>query len=163
MVTSPRKVKNKVKKILPFSEGPFFILGQLYDLVYHIQRGPKTKVKVVHHAQLKPYHSRDPLDNMWALEQAQSWMPLEVSPPALDTDFEDHDLGLTGLFVNPGVGDTYNNVLQGDLQGSGGGPTNMSQQGTDSAGVYLQLKRAREIGSRENWGIAEERFNAIKR
>lgn len=132
MVPSQRKVKNKVKKFLPSSEAPFFILGQLYDLVYRIQRGPKTKVKVVHHDQFKPYHSRGPLDNMWALEQGQSSMPLEVSPPALDTDSDDQDLGLTGLFVNPGVGDISNNVLQGDLQGSGGGPTNMSQQGCPS-------------------------------
>lgn len=62
LVKGTRKANNKVKKFLPSYKGPFFILGQ---------RGPKTEVKVAHHDQLKPYHSRDPLYNTWAMEQAQ--------------------------------------------------------------------------------------------
>lgn len=92
LIKGTRKVKNKVKKFLPSYEGPFFILGQLDDLVYRIQKGPKTKVKVVHHDQLKPYRSRDPLDNDWVMKQAQEWTPAEVSPPALDTDPVDPEL-----------------------------------------------------------------------
>ncbi|XP_056466778.1 uncharacterized protein LOC130405625 [Gadus chalcogrammus] len=71
----------------------------LDDLVYRIQKGPKTKVKVVHHDQLKPYRCRDPLDNTWALEQAQSWTPMEVSPPD-NVDPADTLLGLPQLFSN---------------------------------------------------------------
>ncbi|XP_034549911.1 uncharacterized protein LOC117820296 [Notolabrus celidotus] len=100
LIKGTRKVKNKVRKFLPAYEGPFFILGQLDDLVYRIQKGPKTKVKVVHHDQLKPYRSRDLLDNSWALERAQTWTPVEVSPPALDADPADYDSGLAGLFVD---------------------------------------------------------------
>ncbi|XP_041668161.1 uncharacterized protein LOC121525978 [Cheilinus undulatus] len=100
LIKGTRKVKNKVRKFLPSYEGPFFILGQLDDLVYCIQKGPKTKVKVVHHDQLKLYRSRDPLDNSWALQHAQAWTPVEVSPPALDESAADQDLGLSGLFSN---------------------------------------------------------------
>ncbi|KAL7378431.1 hypothetical protein ABVT39_013562 [Epinephelus coioides] len=67
LIKGTRKVRNKIRKFLPSYEGPFFILGQLDDLVYRIQKGPKTKVKVVHHDQLKPYRSREPLDNAWAM------------------------------------------------------------------------------------------------
>ena len=78
LIKGTRKVKNKVRKFLPSYVGPFFILGQLDDLVYRIQKGPKTKAKLVHHDQLTPYRCRDPLDNIWAMQQAQSWTPMEV-------------------------------------------------------------------------------------
>jgi len=43
----------------------------------------------------------NPLDNVWAIEQAQSWTPLEVSPPALDDmDPADTVLGLSQPFSN---------------------------------------------------------------
>ena len=93
-----KKVKNKVRKFLPSYEGPYFILGKLDDLVYRIQKGPKTKVKVVHHNQLKPYRCRDPLDSSWVMEQARCWTPTEVSPPTLDVDSADPGLGLSQLF-----------------------------------------------------------------
>ena len=99
LIKGTKKFKNRVRKFLPSYEGPFFVLGQLDDLVYRIQKGPKTKVKVVHHDQLKPYRCRDPLDNTWALEQAQSWTPMEVSPPD-DVDPADTLLGLPQLFSN---------------------------------------------------------------
>lgn len=154
LVKGTRKVKSKVKKFLPSYKGPFFILGQLDDLVHRLQKDPKTKVKVVHHDRLKPYQSCDPLDNTWALEQAQCWSPLKVSSPTLDTDSEDQDLGLTGLFINPGVDDKSSSVLLGcassaaasfpfrpphvdsslpkDVQASWGGVTNMSHQNCPS-------------------------------
>ncbi|KAJ3598472.1 hypothetical protein NHX12_001982 [Muraenolepis orangiensis] len=64
------------------------------DLVY-----PKTKVKVVHHDQLKPYRCRDPMDNTWVVEHARRWTPTEVSPPTLDIHPADPILGLSQLFT----------------------------------------------------------------
>lgn len=84
LVKGTRYAKNKVKKFLPSYEGPYFVMGQLDDLVYRIQKGPRAKVKVVHHDQLKSYRSREPLDNTWVLDQSQSWTPSEVQPPAVD-------------------------------------------------------------------------------
>jgi len=100
LIKGTKKVKNKVRKFLPSYEGPYFILGKLDDLVYRIQQGPKTKVKVVHHNQLKPYRSRDPLYSSWVMEQAQRWTPTEVSPPTLDVDPADPGLGLSQLFTS---------------------------------------------------------------
>ncbi|XP_061754270.1 uncharacterized protein LOC133551511 isoform X2 [Nerophis ophidion] len=97
LIKGTRPSRNKVRKFLPSYEGPFFVLGQLHDLVYRIQKGPRTKVKVVHHDQLKPYRCRDPLDNTWVLEQAPKWIPMEVSPPD-DIDLADSLLGLPQLF-----------------------------------------------------------------
>ncbi|XP_063050302.1 uncharacterized protein LOC134445147 [Engraulis encrasicolus] len=96
LIKGTRRVKNKVRKFLPSYEGPYFVLGQLDDLVYRIQKSPKTKVKVVHHDQLKAYRSRDPLDNAWVMEQAQAWTPVEVPPPPVATDSV--ALDLTDLF-----------------------------------------------------------------
>lgn len=98
LIKGTKKVKNRVKKFLPSYKGLYFILGQLDDLVYQIQKGPKTRAKVVHHDQLKPYRSRDALDSTWAMEQAQRWTPMEVSPPDVDLDPADTSPDLSQLF-----------------------------------------------------------------
>lgn len=101
LVKGTRHVKNKIKKFLPSYEGPFFIMGQLDDLVYRIRKGPRAKTKVVHHDQLKKYRSREPFDNTWVLDQAQDWMPSEILPPDVDKDPADQDPGLHNLFSFP--------------------------------------------------------------
>lgn len=98
VIKGTRHIKNRVKKFLPSYEGPFFVLGQLDDLVYRIQKNPRSRVKVVHHDQLKHYRSRDPLDNTWVLNQAQHWTPTEVPPPALEEDPADSDVRMHSLF-----------------------------------------------------------------
>lgn len=99
LIKGTRHVKNKVKKFLPSYEGPYFVMGHLDDLVYRIQKGPRAKVKVVHHDQLKCYRSREPLDNTWVLDQSQNWTPSEILPPAVDGHPADReDLGLHSLY-----------------------------------------------------------------
>ncbi|XP_053742608.1 uncharacterized protein LOC128771288 [Synchiropus splendidus] len=110
LIKGTRNVKNRVRKFLPSYEGPYFILGQLDDLVYRIQKNPRTKVKVVHHDQLKPYRCRDALDNTWALELASSWTPMEVSPPPVQSDQADLDLGLSQLFSNSPAGTAFSST-----------------------------------------------------
>jgi len=101
LIKGTKRVKNRVRKSLQSYEGPFFVLGHLDDLVYCIQKGPNTKVKVVHHDPLKPYPCCNPLDNAWAMEQARRWTPMEVSPPALDDiDPANSILSLSQLFSN---------------------------------------------------------------
>ena len=159
LIKGTRNVKNRVKKFLPSYEGPYLVLGQLDDLVYRIQRGPKTKVKVVHHDQLKPYRCRDPLDNAWALERARSWSPMEVSPPALDVDPAGSHLDLPQLFASTDIAaedtsrtssdpaiDTVpattplpctlppDSAAAGGLQDSGGGVSEQHQRGPVSQG-----------------------------
>lgn len=92
LVKGTKRVRHKVRKFLPSYEGPYFIVGQLDDLVYQIQKGPRTKIKVVHHDKLKPFHSRTPLDNSWVLQKDDASTPLEVSPPFTDID-SDPDIG----------------------------------------------------------------------
>ncbi|XDV34397.1 hypothetical protein PO909_004558, partial [Leuciscus waleckii] len=65
LIKGTKRMKNKIRKFLPAFEGPYFVLGHLDDMIYRIQKGPKTKVKVVHHDKLKPYYSRQPLGNSW--------------------------------------------------------------------------------------------------
>ena len=50
----------------------YFILEQLDNLIYRIQKSPKTKVKVVQHDKLKPYNSRTTLDNSWVFTRAKA-------------------------------------------------------------------------------------------
>ncbi|KAL7883473.1 hypothetical protein SRHO_G00011310 [Serrasalmus rhombeus] len=97
LIKGTKRVRNKVRKFLPSYEGPYFILGQLDDLVYRIQKSPKTKCKVVHHDKLKAYHSREPLDNSWVFKQIETWHLTEIPPPALDTE---PDPDLSHLFIN---------------------------------------------------------------
>lgn len=104
LVKGTKRVRDKVRKFLPSYEGPYFVLGQLDDLVYRIKKGPKAKVKVVHHDKLKPYHSRTLLDNVWVIEQAQVWNPAEVLPPIPDTSLIDSDLFLANLFPDTAAG-----------------------------------------------------------
>ncbi|KAL7889979.1 hypothetical protein AOLI_G00022370 [Acnodon oligacanthus] len=73
-------------------------IGQSDDLVYRIQKNPKTKVKVVHHDKLKPYHSRSPLDTSWVHQYAKACHPVQVVPPALEDDTVTSDLDLPSLF-----------------------------------------------------------------
>ena len=98
LVKNTKRVKNKVRKFLPAYEGPYFILGLLDDLVYRIQKSQRTKVKVVHHDKLKPYHSRTPLDNGWVFQGADTWAPMEVPPPASDESSTDPDTGPLNLW-----------------------------------------------------------------
>lgn len=71
---------------------------------------------MVHHDQLKPYRCRDPLNNAWAIEQAQNWTPTEVSPPTLDVDPADCDLSLAQLFSNTDAEEACSYTLS-DLAG----------------------------------------------
>ncbi|MGH0164280.1 UNVERIFIED_CONTAM: hypothetical protein FKN15_046787 [Acipenser sinensis] len=103
LVKGTRRVKNRVRKFLPAYDGPYFVLGQLDDLVYRIKKTPKTKAKVVHHDKLKPYKARTPLDNAWVFREAGVWSPVEVPPPILDPDPLDTDLNLSNLFDPPEV------------------------------------------------------------
>ncbi|XP_059380006.1 uncharacterized protein LOC132115604 [Carassius carassius] len=99
LIKGTSHVKNKVKKFLPSYERPYFVMGHLDDLVYRIQKGPRAKVKVVHHDQLKCYRSREPLDNTWVLDQSQNWTPSEILPPAVDGHPADReDLALHNLY-----------------------------------------------------------------
>ncbi|KAL7408227.1 hypothetical protein ABVT39_020056 [Epinephelus coioides] len=84
------KAKNRVGTSY---EGPFFILGQLDDLVYRIQKGPKTKVKVVHHDQLKPYRCRDPPGQHLGYAAGS-----ELDTNGEVTNSADSNLGLSQLF-----------------------------------------------------------------
>lgn len=92
LVKGTIRVRHKVRKFLPSYEGPYFIVGQLDDLVYQIQKGPRAKIKVVHHDKLKLFHSRTPLDNSWVFQRNGTATPLEVSPPSSDID-SDADIG----------------------------------------------------------------------
>ncbi|KAK3534251.1 hypothetical protein QTP86_008286 [Hemibagrus guttatus] len=84
LVKGTKRVKSKIRKFLPNYDGPYFILGHPDDLVYRIQRSPRAKVKVFHHDKLKPYHSRQPLENSWVFKDSEVWQPQEVPAPELN-------------------------------------------------------------------------------
>ncbi|KAL6458845.1 hypothetical protein MHYP_G00323170 [Metynnis hypsauchen] len=142
LVKGTKRVRNKVRKFLP--EGPYFVLGQLDDLVYRIQKNPKTKVKVVHHDKLKPYHSRTPLDTSWVHQYAEAWQPEQVLPPALEGDTVTSELDLPSLFSDKPrcdntdyVTDSPSSTLSGpegpdELQFSGGSTVQQGQPWTVS-------------------------------
>ena len=53
---NPKKKEGRSPKLQNnVFEGPFLIISRLDDVTYRIQKGVKTKPKVVHHNRLKPY------------------------------------------------------------------------------------------------------------
>ncbi|KAK3743518.1 hypothetical protein QZH41_015906, partial [Actinostola sp. cb2023] len=53
---NPKRKKGRCPKLQnDVYEGPFLVISQLDDVTYRIQKGAKTKPKVVHHNRLKPY------------------------------------------------------------------------------------------------------------
>ncbi|KAI4905604.1 hypothetical protein NFI96_006898 [Prochilodus magdalenae] len=144
LVKGTKRVRNKVRKFLPSYEGPYFILGQLDDLVYRIQKNPKTKVKVVHHDKLKPYNSRTPLDTSWVRQYAEAWRPVEALPPALEDDTFNSELDLPSLFSDKPSCDNTDHVVDfpssalpspegsDELQSSGGSTVQQGQTWTVS-------------------------------
>jgi hypothetical protein len=140
LVKGTQRVRDKVRKFLPNYDGPYFVLGHIDDLVYAIQRTPRTKRKVVHHDKLKPYYPREPLDKTWVLEAAEKWHPREeqvqVAPPAVPAEADDEELmpeppvefrapiadGLPAV-VPDQTGGTANDGTMGQ---AGGGPSDMT-------------------------------------
>lgn len=81
--------------------GPYFIVGLLDDLVYMIKKSLRSKVKVVPHNKFKPYCLQTPLDNSWVLQDAATWISVEVLPPLPDLDFMASDIGPFNLWHTP--------------------------------------------------------------
>ncbi|KAG7453714.1 hypothetical protein JOB18_047866 [Solea senegalensis] len=99
LLMAPKK-KSVSPAYNPFSEskslvsyGPYFIVGLLDDLVYRIQKTQGSKVKVVHHDELKPYYSRTVLDDAWS--------PVEAPAPTVDKDSAGPAVGPLNLWDTP--------------------------------------------------------------
>jgi len=71
-IKGTKRQKGRVPKFLPYFDGPYFVLDSLDDVVYIIQKGPRTKPKVVHHDKLKAFKPREPLDNAWVFKEKQA-------------------------------------------------------------------------------------------
>jgi len=52
---NPTRKKGRSPKLLNNWEGPYKIIKKINDLVYRIQKTPKSKMKVVHLDRLQPY------------------------------------------------------------------------------------------------------------
>ena len=53
---SPQKKKGICHKLMPHFDGPYLVVERMSDILYCIQKGSKSKPKVVHHDCLKVYH-----------------------------------------------------------------------------------------------------------
>ena len=70
--------RGKCKKFLPRFEGPYFIVKIIDDVILAIKKDARGKTKVVHHDQVKPYHTRENLQNGWVFKQRGEPPPLDV-------------------------------------------------------------------------------------
>ena len=52
---SPQKKKGICPKLMRQFDGPYLVVKRMSDVLYRIQKGSKSKPKVVHHDRLKPY------------------------------------------------------------------------------------------------------------
>jgi len=67
---NPSRKKGLSPKLQRNWEGPYKVIKQINDLVYRIQRSPRTKMKVVHLDRLQPYISREDTSTSVRDEQA---------------------------------------------------------------------------------------------
>lgn len=56
---NPQRKKGISPKLTPAWEGPYVVVKRINDVVYRIQRSPKSKMKVVHLDRLKAYHTSE--------------------------------------------------------------------------------------------------------
>ncbi|KAJ8937816.1 hypothetical protein NQ318_003720 [Aromia moschata] len=68
---APKRMKGRSPKLQKNWEGPYTIIKKINDLVYRIQRSPRSKPKVVHLERLTRYIGHDPPD----------WFVVEDPPP----------------------------------------------------------------------------------
>lgn len=148
LVKGTKRVKNKVRKFLPSYEGPYFVVGVLDDLVYRIKRGPRTKMKVVHHDKLKAYHSRTALDNDWVFQEDETWAPVEVPSPMSDPSSSEIDIGPLDLWgTSPETEDPVVGSLPGLFSLPPLSPASSSSNRLPSH-LPFPLDEAREQGAR---------------
>ena len=73
---SPQRKKGICPKLMRCFDGPYLVIKRISDLVYRIQKGPKSKPKVVHHDRLKAYRGSNPpnwlTENDGSQHQAQT-------------------------------------------------------------------------------------------
>ena len=65
MYWQPTFKRGECPKLLSFWQGPFYVVEILSDVVYRIQKDAKCKSRIVHHNQIKPYFSREEVNNIW--------------------------------------------------------------------------------------------------
>jgi hypothetical protein len=59
---NPQRKKGRSPKLTPAWEGPYTVVKRINDVVYRIQRGTRTKMKVVHLDRLKAFHGDEESD-----------------------------------------------------------------------------------------------------
>ena len=73
---TPQRKKGICPKLMRCFDGPYLVIKRISDLVYRIQKGPKSKPKVVHHDPLKAYRGSNPpnwlTENDGSQHQAQT-------------------------------------------------------------------------------------------
>ena len=72
---NPCRQKGVSPKLQSFWEGPFLVIETISDLVYKIQKGPKAKIKIVHHDRLKPCFEKV---NSWLGKDDNTPLPVEA-------------------------------------------------------------------------------------
>ncbi len=79
----------KVSKFMPKYEGPYFITMCLDPHVFMVKQSSRAKAKVVHHDRLKPYKSREPIDNAWVLKHQTIPVEIPIELEESDDDISD--------------------------------------------------------------------------
>ena len=79
---SPQKKKGICPKLMRYFDVPYLVIKRTSDVLYRVQKGPKSKPKVVHHDRLKAYHGPNVPD--W-LECCEVSVPEESGLPGAST------------------------------------------------------------------------------
>ena len=85
---SPKRKKGVCPKLMRHFDGSFLVITRLSDILYCIQKGPKSKPKVVHHDRLKAYHGPNAPD--WLT--ASTLFDQTSTPPGSDAVKSTSDL-----------------------------------------------------------------------
>ena len=106
-----KRVRGKVPKFLPHYDGPYVVRNVLDPFAYLIQRGDRGTLRVVHHDDLKPYHSRAQLELQWEPSTTG-----EVKLPDIgDPPSESHEMTSDGSDIEPPSSQGAPDKVKGDL------------------------------------------------
>ena len=96
---NPRRKKGRTPKLQRPWEGPYLVTSRIDDLIYRIQKGPRSKPMVVHVDQLKKYRGNS--FNNWLAEPKTTG-----ALPSNDKSAKQHDQKSAAAAKGPGGAST---------------------------------------------------------
>jgi len=131
-IKNRKRCRGKVRKFLPNYDGPYRVQCVVDPHTYVIQRGPCSNLRVVHHDDLKPYYSREALEERWSKQDKPGIeLPKVSQPPGEDSSSEGDAAGESEVEISDKPDPRLDGSVDGGAAASG---SPVSVPGSESGG-----------------------------